>query len=87
VEPRIALMTVALGLTAAAHLLAAMIGFVMAVVLMLAWRARRSRDGSWSSAVGQWQSCLLFPSGTAFATYLPAAGAVLVSLTGLLASS
>ena len=34
-RPRIALLTVALGLTAAAHLVAAMIGFVAALVLML----------------------------------------------------
>ena len=35
------LLTVALGLTAAAHLLAAMIGFVMALVLMLYLAERR----------------------------------------------
>jgi hypothetical protein len=40
-RPRIALMTIALGLTAAAHLLAAMIGFVMAVVWMMYLAERR----------------------------------------------
>ncbi len=40
-RPRIALLTAALGLTAAAHLLAAMIGFVAAVVLMLYLAERR----------------------------------------------
>jgi hypothetical protein len=40
-KPRIALMTIALGLTAAAHLLAAMIGFVMAVVWMMYLAERR----------------------------------------------
>lgn len=40
-RPRIALLTVALGLTAAAHLLAAMIGFVMAVVWMMYLAERR----------------------------------------------
>ena len=40
-RPRIVLLTVALGLTAAAHLLAAMIGFVAALVLMLYLAERR----------------------------------------------
>ncbi|MDQ2833169.1 MAG: hypothetical protein M3Y50_05360 [Acidobacteriota bacterium] len=40
-KPRIILLTVALGLTAAAHLLAAMIGFVMALVWMLYLSERR----------------------------------------------
>ena len=40
-KPRIALLTLALGLTAAAHLIAAMIGFVAAVVLMLYLAERR----------------------------------------------
>jgi hypothetical protein len=40
-KPRIVLLTVALGLTAAAHLLAAMIGFVVALVLMLYLAERR----------------------------------------------
>ena len=40
-RPRILLLTVALGLTAAAHLLAAMIGFVMALVWMLYLAERR----------------------------------------------
>ncbi len=40
-KPRIVLMTIALGLTAAAHLLAAMIGFVMAVVWMMYLAERR----------------------------------------------
>ncbi len=40
-KPRIALMTIALGLTATAHLLAAMIGFVMAVVWMMYLAERR----------------------------------------------
>jgi hypothetical protein len=40
-KPRIALLTVALGLTAAAHLLAAMFGFVAAVVLMIYLAERR----------------------------------------------
>jgi hypothetical protein len=40
-KPRIALMTVALGLTAAAHLLAAMIGFVWALVWMMYLAERR----------------------------------------------
>jgi hypothetical protein len=40
-KPRIALLTLALGLTAAAHLLAAMIGFVAAVILMLYVAERR----------------------------------------------
>ena len=40
-RPRIALLTVALGLTAAAHLLAAIIGFVAALVLMLYLCERR----------------------------------------------
>jgi hypothetical protein len=40
-KPRIVLLTVALGLTAAAHLLAAMVGFVMALVLMLYLAERR----------------------------------------------
>jgi hypothetical protein len=40
-RPRIVLLTAALGLTAAAHLLAAMIGFVAAVVLMLYLAERR----------------------------------------------
>jgi hypothetical protein len=39
--PRIALLTVALGLTAAAHLLAAMLGFVMAMVWMMYLAERR----------------------------------------------
>lgn len=41
-RPRIALLTVALGLTATAHLLAAIIGFVMAVVWMMYLAERRS---------------------------------------------
>jgi hypothetical protein len=40
-RPRILLLTVALGLTATAHLLAAMIGFVMAVVWMMYLAQRR----------------------------------------------
>ena len=40
-RPRIVLLTVALGLTAAAHLLAAMIGFVAALVLMMYLAERR----------------------------------------------
>ena len=40
-KPRIVLLTVALGLTAAAHLLAAMIGFAVALVLMLYLAERR----------------------------------------------
>jgi hypothetical protein len=40
-RPRIALLTVALGLTAAAHLLAAIIGWVVALVLMLYLAERR----------------------------------------------
>jgi hypothetical protein len=40
-KPRIALLTLALGLTAAAHLLAAMIGFAMAVVWMMYLAERR----------------------------------------------
>jgi hypothetical protein len=40
-KPRIVLLTVALGLTAAAHLLAAMVGFVVALVLMLYLAERR----------------------------------------------
>src|SRR5271168_2207620 len=40
-RPRIALLTVALGLTAAAHLLAAMIGFALAVVWMMYLAERR----------------------------------------------
>jgi len=40
-KPRIALMTIALGLAAAAHLLAAMIGFVWAVVWMMYLAERR----------------------------------------------
>ena len=40
-KPRIVLLTVALGLTAAAHLLAAMIGFVMAMVWMMYLSERR----------------------------------------------
>ncbi|MEO6982997.1 MAG: hypothetical protein ABI072_07755 [Edaphobacter sp.] len=40
-RPRIALLTVAMGLTAAAHLLAAMIGFVVALVVMLYLAERR----------------------------------------------
>ena len=40
-RPRIALLTVAMGLTAAAHLLAAMIGFVVALVSMLYLAERR----------------------------------------------
>src|SRR3984885_8556739 len=40
-RPRIALLTVALGLTAAAHLLAAILGFIMAVVWMLYLADRR----------------------------------------------
>jgi hypothetical protein len=40
-RPRIALLTVALGLTAAAHLLAAIFGFVAALVLMLYLAERR----------------------------------------------
>ncbi len=40
-KPRIALLTVALGLTAAAHLLAAIIGFVMAMVWMMYLAERR----------------------------------------------
>jgi hypothetical protein len=40
-KPRIALMTIALGLTATAHLLAAMIGFVIAVVWMMYLAERR----------------------------------------------
>jgi hypothetical protein len=40
-KPRIALMTIALGLTATAHLLAAMIGFVWAVVWMMYLAERR----------------------------------------------
>jgi hypothetical protein len=40
-KPRIALLTVALGLTAAAHLLAAMFGFVAALVLMMYLAERR----------------------------------------------
>ncbi|HTD95502.1 MAG TPA: hypothetical protein VK627_01180 [Edaphobacter sp.] len=40
-RPRIALLTVALGLTAAAHLLAAMIGFVIAMVWMMYLAERR----------------------------------------------
>jgi hypothetical protein len=40
-KPRIVLLTVALGLTAAAHLLAAMVGFVMALLLMLYLAERR----------------------------------------------
>ena len=39
--PRIVLLTVALGLTAAAHLLAAMMGFLLALVLMLYLAERR----------------------------------------------
>jgi hypothetical protein len=40
-KPRIVLMTIALGLTATAHLLAAMIGFLMAVVWMMYLAERR----------------------------------------------
>jgi hypothetical protein len=40
-RPRIALLTVALGLTAAAHLLAAIFGFIVALVLMLYLAERR----------------------------------------------
>src|SRR6202021_3552452 len=40
-RPRIALLTVALGLTAAAHLLAAIVGFLMAVVWMMYLADRR----------------------------------------------
>jgi hypothetical protein len=40
-RPRIALLTVALGLTAAAHLVAAMLGFVVALVLMMYLAERR----------------------------------------------
>jgi hypothetical protein len=40
-RPRIALLTLALGLTAAAHLLAAMVGFVLAVVWMMYLAERR----------------------------------------------
>jgi hypothetical protein len=40
-RPRIALLTVALGLTAAAHLLAAIVGFVMAIVWMMYLAERR----------------------------------------------
>jgi hypothetical protein len=40
-KPRIVLLTIALGLTAAAHLLATMIGFVMAVVWMMYLAERR----------------------------------------------
>jgi len=40
-KPRIALLTVALGLTAAAHLLAAILGFVMAMVWMMYLAERR----------------------------------------------
>jgi hypothetical protein len=40
-KPRIVLMTIALGLTATAHLLAAMIGFVMAMVWMMYLSERR----------------------------------------------
>lgn len=40
-KPRIALLTVALGLTAAAHLLAAMIGFAVALVAMMYLAERR----------------------------------------------
>jgi hypothetical protein len=40
-RPRIALLTVALGLTAAAHLLAAMVGFLAAVILMMYLADRR----------------------------------------------
>jgi hypothetical protein len=40
-KPRIALLTVALGLTAAAHLLAAIVGFVMAMVWMMYLAERR----------------------------------------------
>jgi hypothetical protein len=40
-KPRIALLTVSLGLTAAAHLLAAMIGFAAAMVLMMYLAERR----------------------------------------------
>ena len=40
-RPRIVLLTVALGLTAAAHLLAAMVGFVVAMVLMIYLAERR----------------------------------------------
>ena len=40
-KPRIVLLTVALGLTAAAHLLAAMVGFVAAVIFMLYVAERR----------------------------------------------
>jgi len=40
-RPRIALLTLALGLTAAAHLLAAIIGFIMAVVWMMYLAQRR----------------------------------------------
>jgi hypothetical protein len=40
-KPRIVLLTIALGLTAAAHLLAAMIGFVMAMIWMMYLAERR----------------------------------------------
>jgi hypothetical protein len=40
-KPRIALLTIALGLTAAAHLLAAMIGFMVALVAMMYLAERR----------------------------------------------
>jgi hypothetical protein len=40
-KPRIALLTLALGLTAAAHLLAAMLGFVMAMIWMMYLAERR----------------------------------------------
>jgi hypothetical protein len=40
-RPRIALLTLALGLTAAAHLLAAMIGFIAAVIFMMVLAERR----------------------------------------------
>ena len=43
-RPRIALLTVALGLTAAAHLLAAMVGFVLCVLFMF-YVAERRRSG------------------------------------------
>jgi hypothetical protein len=56
-RPRIVLLTVALGLTAAAHLLAAMIGFVGAMVLMM-YLAERRRSYVMQILIYAWMGAL-----------------------------
>ena len=88
-RPRIVLLTVALGLTAAAHLLAAMLGFAAAVVFMLYLAGRRRADVTlvllWAALGALVMEFAAFSFKPAYFTYVftGGAGRFWVSLAGL----